>query len=40
MGSLRFRALIELNNINPYVLVSARRAARLREGWRLSLIHI
>ena len=37
MGSLRFRALIELNNINPYVLVSARRAARLREGWRKPL---
>lgn len=31
---LRFRARIEINGINPYVLVSAERAARLRPGWR------
>jgi hypothetical protein len=37
MSSLRFRSLIEINNINPYVLVSARRAARLRKGWRRPL---
>ncbi len=27
MGRLRFRSLIALNDINPYVLVSAERAA-------------
>lgn len=37
MSSLRFRATIELNNINPYVLVSAKRAAQIREGWRKPL---
>ena len=31
---LRFRARIELNKINPYVLVGAARAARLKAGWR------
>jgi hypothetical protein len=34
MGRLRFRSLIEINKINPYVLVSAARAARLKPGWR------
>lgn len=33
-GVLRFRATIEINNINPYVLVSAGDARRLRQGWR------
>jgi len=37
MCSLRFRSLIEINNINPYVLVSARRAARIRKDWRKPL---
>lgn len=37
MGSLRFRSVIEMNNINPYVLVSAKRAARIRSGWRKPL---
>ena len=37
MSRLRFRAVIELNNINPYVLVSAQRAARIRKGWRKPL---
>ena len=37
MSSLRFRSLIEINNINPFVLVSAKRAARLQEGWRKPL---
>lgn len=37
MSSLRFRASIEINNINPYVLVSARRAARIQKGWRRPL---
>src|SRR5581483_3264936 len=34
MSRLRFRAVIEINNINPYVLVSARRAAQIQKGWR------
>ena len=33
-GSLRFRARIEINGINPYVPVSAARAAKLKAGWR------
>ena len=37
MSRLRFRAVIELNNINPYVLVSAKRAAHIRKGWRKPL---
>jgi hypothetical protein len=37
MSRLRFRSLIEINNINPYVLVSARRVARIRKGWRRPL---
>lgn len=32
--TLCFRSTIEINNINPYVLVSAEDACRLREGWR------
>jgi hypothetical protein len=31
---LRFRAPIEIRGINPYVLVSAERAARLKPDWR------
>lgn len=34
MTSLRFRAKIEINGINPFVPVDAEQAARLREGWR------
>jgi len=37
MSRLRFRAKIEIKGINPYVLVSAARAARLRKGWRKPL---
>ncbi|HZP59940.1 MAG TPA: YdeI/OmpD-associated family protein [Opitutaceae bacterium] len=37
MRPLRFRSVIEINGINPYVLVSAERAARLRPGWRRPL---
>lgn len=37
MSSLRFRSVIGINNINPYVLVSAKRAARIRSGWRKPL---
>jgi hypothetical protein len=32
--SLRLRARIELNKINPYVLVRAAQIARLKRGWR------
>ena len=31
MSALRARAVIEADNINPYVLVSAAYAARLKE---------
>ena len=31
---MMFRATIELNGINPYVLVDAERARRLKTGWR------
>jgi hypothetical protein len=34
MTSLRFRARIEINGINPFVPVAPEQAARLREGWR------
>ena len=34
VGILRFRSTIEINNINPYVLVSAADAHRLKQGWR------
>lgn len=34
MTSLRFRARIEINGINPFVPIDAEQAARLREGWR------
>ena len=31
---LRFRAEIEIRGVNPYVLVRAERAARLKPDWR------
>ena len=34
MTSLRFRARIDVNGINPFVPVEADQAARLRKGWR------
>jgi len=34
---MKFRAAILLNNINPYVIVTARRAARLKPGWKRPL---
>jgi len=37
MNTVRFRARIELNDINPFVFVSAARAARLKAGWRRPL---
>ena len=33
----RFRSVIKIQGINPYVLISARRAASLRKGWRRPL---
>lgn len=32
--TLRFRAPIKIRGINPYVLVSAKQAVRLKPGWR------
>jgi hypothetical protein len=37
MNRLRFRSVIEINNVNPYVRVSAARAARIKNGWRKPL---
>jgi hypothetical protein len=37
MSRFRFRSVIEINNINPYVMVSALRAAQIRKGWRKPL---
>lgn len=37
MAKLRFRGAIEMNGINPFVLVSAARAARLQKIWRKPL---
>jgi len=34
MTSLRFRARIDINGINPFVPVGPEQAARLREDWR------
>ncbi len=34
MSKLRFRSVIKINGINPYVLVSPRRATKLRKEWR------
>ena len=34
MKALRFKALIKIHGVNPYVLVSAKRAAELKPGWR------
>jgi hypothetical protein len=34
MPTLCFRALIKIHDVNPYVLVSAKRAAKLKPGWR------
>jgi hypothetical protein len=37
MSSLRYRSTILINDINPYVLVSAKRAECLRKNWRKPL---
>lgn len=34
---MRFRSVIRINGINPYVLVSASHAARIRKNWRKPL---
>lgn len=34
MTSLRYRAKIDINGINPFVPVDSEQAALLREGWR------
>jgi Bacteriocin-protection, YdeI or OmpD-Associated/Domain of unknown function (DUF1905) len=34
MTILRFRSLIEIQGVNPYVLISAKRASKLNPGWR------
>ncbi|HEX3628393.1 MAG TPA: DUF1905 domain-containing protein [Verrucomicrobiae bacterium] len=34
MTPLRFRSIIQIQKINPYVLVSAKPAARIRKDWR------
>src|SRR5437016_12287690 len=34
MASMRFRALIKIHGVNPYVLVSAKRTSILQSGWR------
>ena len=34
LTKLRFRSRIEINNINPYVLVDAHQIARLKRNWR------
>lgn len=34
MSKLRFRSVIEINGVNPFVLVSARHGAKLRKDWR------
>ncbi len=37
MSNLQFRSVIGIEGVNPYVLIGARRAARLRKGWRRPL---
>ena len=34
MSAQRFKALIKIHGVNPYVLVSAKRASELKPGWR------
>lgn len=34
MPALRFSALVELHGVNPFVLVSSERAAKLKRAWR------
>jgi hypothetical protein len=34
MATLRFMALMKMHGVNPYVLVHAIRASKLKRGWR------
>jgi|SRR5579884_441922 len=34
MSTLHFTAVIKIHGINPYVLVNAKRASQLKQGWR------
>jgi Domain of unknown function (DUF1905) len=34
MATLRFKGLIKIHGVNPYVLVNAKRASALKPGWR------
>jgi hypothetical protein len=34
MSTLRFTAVMKIFGVNPYVLVSAKRASKLKPGWR------
>src|SRR5216684_7883648 len=34
MAILRFRAVMKIHGVNPFVLVSAKRASKLKPGWR------
>lgn len=34
MPALRFTAIMLINGVNPYVLVSGARAAKLQKGWK------
>lgn len=34
INTLRFRSLIKIHRVNPYVLISAKRVAELKLGWR------
>jgi len=34
MATLRFRAVMKMRAVNPYVLVSAKRASQLKPAWR------
>jgi hypothetical protein len=39
--TLRFRTRMEINKINPYVLVRANQAARLKSDWRRPMpVHV
>ena len=37
MTPLCFRAVIKIININPYVLIGAKRATQLKKDWRKPL---
>jgi hypothetical protein len=37
MATLRLTALIKIHGVNPYVLVSAKRASKLKADWRRSM---